>query len=457
PGAPSKPEEAGPSIAQLAKEAGFKGDAAGIVPSRQRDLDQGMSRPDVAKKIRRDATNLEKSPLDQGSTDPSINRASREERADFVRRLRDLADRVEGKETAPKRPAVKRAAKKAAAPEARAMKVGDLVPEGGASPEPKGRQVSLRSVQGGDIATWDDNGTIRRGRVVDNGPRRRYVDWEGGRRERLNSAARSNVTFNKPDAEAAPERPVVKRAARKVAAKAAPEVAAPERPVVKRAAKAATAPESKELKPLVNGTRRKSITNVQEGDVVGGPAGARGGSEVPRRVTKVERDGSSITITRDDGSTLKGNANTAVWLGEAPKAEAPAAKRAAKKAVPEAPEAPAKAARPRVTRAAKAVPEPEAKSTPESVANDPVKLRRHAATTRQLGEMRMANNPPGSSHSKRGQQDLVDADRMDREADALEKAAAPAKKVAAKRVPAKKAAPEAAETPAKTTRPGGIR
>jgi hypothetical protein len=67
--------------------------------------------------------------------------------------------------------------------------------------------------------------------------------------------------------------------------------------------------------------------------------------------------------------------------------------------------------------------------------------------------MRMANNAPGSAHYKRGQQDLVDANRMDREADALEKAAAPAKKVAAKRVPAKKAAPEAPETPAKTTRP----
>ena len=309
PEAPSKPEETGPSIAQLAKEAGFKGDAAGIVPSRQLDLDQGMSRADVAKKIRRDATNLEKSPLDQGSTDPSINRAAREDRADFVRRLRDLADRVEGKEAAPKRPAVKRAAKKAVPP-------------------------------------------------------------------------------------AAPEVPAkATRAPRKVAAKAAPEAATPERPVVKRAApRKVAAPESKELKPLTNGTRRKSMTNVQEGDVVRGASGARGGSEVPRRVTKVERDGNSITITRDDGSTLKGNANTAVWLGEAPKAEAPAAKRAVKKAAPSAPEAPAKAIRPRVTRAAakKAVPE-----APEAPA----------------------------------------------------KKAAPAKRVA------KKAAPEAPEAPAKATRP----
>jgi len=354
PEAPSKPEEAGPSIAQLAKEAGFKGDAAGIVPSRQLDLDQGMSRPDVAKKIRRDATNLEKSPLDQGSTDPSINRAAREERADFVRRLRDLADRVEDKKAAPERPAVKRAAKKA-------------VPE-----------------------------------------------------------APAKAT----------------RAPRKVAAKATPEAVAPERPVVKRAApRKVAAPESKELKPLTNGTRRKSMTNVQEGDVVRGASGARGGSEVPRRVTKVERDGNSITITRDDGSTLKGNSNTAVWLGEAPKAEAPAAKRAVKKAAPSTPEAPAKTARPRVTRAA------AKKTAPEVPARSPEERNQRFELAERRGlRPSEANDFADSEHKT-----LASWRKAHPESEAPAKATRPR----VTRASAKKAAPEAAapEAPAKAARP----
>jgi len=108
-------------------------------------------------------------------------------------------------------------AKKAVPKATRPMRVGDMVPEGETIPEPKGRQVSFRSVQGGDIATWDDRGTLRRGRVVDDGPRRRYVDWEGGRRERLNSAARTGVTFHKAEAAPTKAAPAKKIAAKKAA------------------------------------------------------------------------------------------------------------------------------------------------------------------------------------------------------------------------------------------------
>ena len=108
-------------------------------------------------------------------------------------------------------------AKKAVPKATRPMRVGDMVPEGEPIPEPKGRQVSFRSVQGGDIATWDDRGTLRRGRVVDDGPRRRYVDWEGGRRERLNSAARTGVTFHKAEAALTKAAPAKKIAAKKAA------------------------------------------------------------------------------------------------------------------------------------------------------------------------------------------------------------------------------------------------
>ena len=87
----------GPTIAQLAKEVGIPGDASGLVPARELDLKQGHSRAEVADRIRRDATNLEKSPLDQNSSDPAVNADARKQRADAVAKLRELADRVQGK------------------------------------------------------------------------------------------------------------------------------------------------------------------------------------------------------------------------------------------------------------------------------------------------------------------------------------------------------------------------
>ncbi len=108
--APSEPKL---SLAALAKEVGIRGDAAGIVPGRQHDLDSGMSRADVAAGLRLDADRLEKTRLEQSSSDPHINQVARRERADAVQKLRDLADRVEGK---PVRPTKKAAPAKKVVP-----------------------------------------------------------------------------------------------------------------------------------------------------------------------------------------------------------------------------------------------------------------------------------------------------------------------------------------------------
>ena len=73
------------------------------------------------------------------------------------------------------------------------------------------------------------------------------------------------------------------------------------------------------------------------------------------------------------------------------------------------------------------------------------RLRDHARVTRELAGMRQANNPPGSFHHNKGLQDEKDADRLDAEADALERGTVP--EAPTKKVPAKKAAPSAPETP----------
>lgn len=87
-----------------------------------------------------------------------------------------------------------------------------------------------------------------------------------------------------------------------------------QRDVAKAAKKAA----AKFLPPLSDGTQRKSATNVEVGDVIriGGNPSELG---VPSRVTKVERDGSDIRITREDGTVLSANPNTAYWLGTEPR------------------------------------------------------------------------------------------------------------------------------------------
>ena len=75
---------------------------------------------------------------------------------------------------------------------------------------------------------------------------------------------------------------------------------------------------------------------------------------------------------------------------------------------------------------------------PSDIAAEVKKLRDHAEVTRRLASMRLGNNKPGSFHHNKGLQDIKDADRMDAEADALEKAAAPVK-AAKKAAPAKAA------------------
>lgn len=103
-----------PTITDLAKEAGITGDGGGLIPARELDLKQGHSRAEVADRIRRDADRLEKSPLDQNSSDPGVNAAARRDRADAVAKIRDWADRVEGKKTEGAGPTITREAEKAA-------------------------------------------------------------------------------------------------------------------------------------------------------------------------------------------------------------------------------------------------------------------------------------------------------------------------------------------------------
>jgi hypothetical protein len=104
-------------IKSLAAEAGITGDGGGLVGARQLDVKQGASRSAVADQIRRDADNLEKSHLDQNSSDPHVNRVAREQRAHGVDSLRRWADLVEGKPTAKETRAApaKKAAPRAAA------------------------------------------------------------------------------------------------------------------------------------------------------------------------------------------------------------------------------------------------------------------------------------------------------------------------------------------------------
>ena len=65
------------------------------------------------------------------------------------------------------------------------------------------RVIPKTQVQGGDLAVWQVPGEVPVvGRVVDEGPRKKFVDWDGGRREALGSAKGSaKITFHR---EAAP-------------------------------------------------------------------------------------------------------------------------------------------------------------------------------------------------------------------------------------------------------------
>lgn len=81
------------------------------------------------------------------------------------------------------------------------------------------------------------------------------------------------------------------------------------------------------------------------------------------------------------------------------------------------------------------------------------RLRRRAQAERELAGMRQANNPPGSFHHNKGLQGEKDADRLDAEADALERAGAPTPPAPVKKA-AKKAAPKKT-APKKVAEPTG--
>lgn len=110
------------------------------------------------------------------------------------------------------------------APAAPALKKGDLVPPGSPIPgDLSGYTAVPKSrVQAGDIAVYRPLGEPPiHGRVVDNGPQRKFIDWEGGRRERLGAGLSSDVTFRRPPADGEPAAKVAKAAPAKVATPAA--------------------------------------------------------------------------------------------------------------------------------------------------------------------------------------------------------------------------------------------
>ena len=91
--------------------------------------------------------------------------------------------------------------------------------------------------------------------------------------------------------------------------------------VIPDAGEPVTAPAKKAgkfLPPLANGTQRKSMTNVEVGDIVQ-RAGARQGP--PGRVVKVDRSrtsagNSDLIIHLEDGRTIGGAPQSAVWMGK---------------------------------------------------------------------------------------------------------------------------------------------
>lgn len=90
---PSAPEES--RLQRAAREAGFGGDAGGMVPFHQKDLDEGMSVPEVADRIRDDARRLADSELRRPGTGETTADLQRERDAD-VARVMDFANRFEG-------------------------------------------------------------------------------------------------------------------------------------------------------------------------------------------------------------------------------------------------------------------------------------------------------------------------------------------------------------------------
>jgi hypothetical protein len=106
-------------IEDLADGIGIKGDAGGLIPARQLDLNQGMSELEVADRIFRDADELEASPMPAPGSDKAITKAMQAQRDESVANLRDLASRLRAHGSPPTEPNAPAAQKVIQAPDRR--------------------------------------------------------------------------------------------------------------------------------------------------------------------------------------------------------------------------------------------------------------------------------------------------------------------------------------------------
>lgn len=88
-----------PDVAQMARESGIQGDAAGLVPAAQLDLNRGEKPSEVAKRLRRDADKLPKDAEEGLKSFPAKDKAEADSRISVAKenqaKLHDLADRIE--------------------------------------------------------------------------------------------------------------------------------------------------------------------------------------------------------------------------------------------------------------------------------------------------------------------------------------------------------------------------
>jgi hypothetical protein len=116
----AEPNAASPHLIEdLADGIGIKGDAGGLIPARQLDLNQGMSELEVADRIFRDADQLEASPMPAPGSDKSVTKDMQNRRDEAVAHLRDLAARLRAHGSPPTEPNAPAAQKVIQAPDRR--------------------------------------------------------------------------------------------------------------------------------------------------------------------------------------------------------------------------------------------------------------------------------------------------------------------------------------------------
>jgi hypothetical protein len=106
-------------LADLADGLGIKGDAGGLIPARQLDLNQGMSELEVADRIFQDADRLEASPMPAPGTDKTITKAMQDRRDESVANLRKLAAQLRAHGSPPAEPKAPAAQKTIETPDRR--------------------------------------------------------------------------------------------------------------------------------------------------------------------------------------------------------------------------------------------------------------------------------------------------------------------------------------------------